>query len=351
MENIHNVEMVSKLNSALKGLSLDVKCVNAFSHRHFRYYDVTLGDSCRLSRLQNLAGEIALKINSSSDPIMKSLREEGIVRLQVVQGIPEVLPFYDLHQKAIVQGQPTGLLPFILGETDEGKFLWNDMAANPHMLVAGATGSGKSIALHCLIANALVRDDCQLMLSDPKGVEFERYRDPRLEDIVGNVAHSYLETIQMLEGLVEDMERRYEALKVAKLTSIEQEPDIFSKILVIIDEVADLMMMDDKSKRLQNLIIQLAQKSRAAGIYLVLATQRPSADIMSGLIKANLDARLACKVATKVDSRVVLDQHGAESLVGRGDAVIKNRNHDMVRFQVAYVTPQEIVKNYVMSNS
>lgn len=338
--------MVQILNQALAGLHLDAKCIAARQHRHFAFYDVQLGNKCRITKLRNAAGDIALKIRSKSDPICKPMRDLGVVRLQVVNGDPAILNFQSNYNSsdAKVKG---GMIPFLLGETDEGEFLWNDMAANPHLLVAGATGSGKSVFLHNLIANATKLDGLRLMLVDPKGVEFEPYRHPVLNDLVCQITNDYTQTCDMLEALVEEMETRYQALKLAKLSSIEQEPDIFDKFLVIIDEASDLMMMDGKTKKFENLIVKLAQKSRAAGIYLVLSTQRPSTDVLTGLIKANFEARLSCKVSSRVDSQVVLDQPGAELLVGKGDAILKNAANDFTRLQIAYADPKETVKCFI----
>jgi S-DNA-T family DNA segregation ATPase FtsK/SpoIIIE len=335
----------TELNNALEGLKLDAICVGVKQHRHFVFYDVKLGDKCRLTKLSNASKDLALKIKSKTDPIIKPLRDQGLVRLQVVSGDPVSLDLDDSYQKA--QAPTSMMIPFLFGESDEGQLVWNDMAKNPHMLVAGATGSGKSVFLHNLIANASKLNSVRLFLSDPKGVEFEPYRHEGLRDLVPQITNDHSDTCDMLESLIEEMETRYQALKDAKLSSIEQEPEIFDKIILVIDEVADLMMADGKQKTFENRIIKLAQKSRAAGIYMVLATQRPSIDVLTGLIKANFEARLACKVSSRVDSQVIMDQAGAELLMGRGDAILKNGQYDYVRLQVAYTTSKQVVKNYL----
>ena len=129
------------------------------------------------------------------------------------------------------------------------------------------------------------------------------------------------------------------------IQSIEQQPNIFDKIMVVIDEAADLILYN-KTKDFEQLVVRLAQKARAAGIYLVLATQRPSVDVLTGLIKSNFPARVSCKVSTKIDSRVVLDQHGAENLAGRGDAIIKQPSSNATRFQVAFVDPKDTIDSF-----
>lgn len=336
--------MMQTLNDALAGLKLDARCIDAKQNGHFSFYDVQLGPGCRVSKLQSFSSEIALKLRARTTPIIRPIPSEGIVRLQVVNGDPEIVMFDDLYNST----KPCdGLLPFMLGKTDQGEILWTDMAQNPHMLVAGSTGSGKSVFLHALVANAARLPDVRLWLVDPKGVEFMHYGDSRLSDLVVTMVQDYHSTIRMLDELVDEMESRYASLRARGLSGVEQAPDLFSKIIVIIDEVSDLMLIDGKTKRFQNLVIKLAQKCRAAGIYLVLATQRPSVGFVSGDIKANFGARLACKVSSMVDSRVTLDHPGAEHLMGRGDAILKNYANQSTRLQVAYTTPQATIQHYI----
>lgn len=333
--------LINQLNDTFAGLKLDAKCIDVRQHRHFCFYDVKLGLSCRVNKLQSLGNEIALRIKSKTTPITRILREKGIVRLQVVNGIPEPLDFVETYNKPKPQGL---VMPFVFGETDEGEILWNDMAANPHMLVAGSTGSGKSVFLHTLMANAVRTPNLRIYLVDPKGVEFAPYTNLCMKRIVWQTAQHYAETIEMLNDLVQEMEERYEMLMELGCSSIDQAPWLFDKILVIIDEVSDIMMIDGRVKRFESLIVKLAQKCRAVGMYMVLATQRPSVDVLTGLIKANFEARLACRVSSRVDSQVILDHPGAEHLVGRGDAIFKNRVCDSVRLQIAYVKPQDTIE-------
>lgn len=338
-----NSMMVEKLNDALVGFKIDAQCINARTHRHFGFYDLHLGPKCQISKIVKMSGEIALKIRSKSVPIVKSIPEEGIVRLQVAMSAPEPINFQAMYKSG---DKPKGLLPFLFGETDDGKLLWNDISQNPHMLVAGSTGSGKSVFLHNLIANAARTPNTILMLSDPKSVEFAPYNRAELRDFIPVISTSYDATVHMLEGLVHEMENRYSNLLRLGLQSIEQMRSPFDKIIVIIDEVADLILSDGRSHRFEELVVKLAQKSRAAGIYLVLATQRPSVDVLTGLIKANFEARLSCRVSSRVDSGVILDHPGAEHLMGRGDAIFRNRNHNSVRLQIALATPEDTI-NYL----
>lgn len=329
------MNMIQEMNDVLSSLSLDAECVAAQRNRHLAFFDVKLGDSTRVRNLELFSCEISLGLRSVTEPIITPRLKDGVVRFRFAMDNAEAVNFYDLYKEHCNE-VPDGLMPFLLGETDEGKPMWLDMATNPHMLVAGATGSGKSVLLHVLIANALQRSDIDLMLVDPKfGVEFGKYED------CAEVARDYDEALEFLINLEETMNNRYKKMAKWGVSSIEHNPDIFKKKLLIIDEIADLMLYDrNKSNpnkgKFEDLLCSIAQKARACGIYMVIATQHPSVDIITGPIKANFPARLACRVSTASNSKVILDRPGAESLLGRGDAIISSAKYD-VRFQVAFV--------------
>jgi S-DNA-T family DNA segregation ATPase FtsK/SpoIIIE len=206
------------------------------------------------------------------------------------------------------------------------------MAQAPHMLVGGTTGSGKSTVLHTMIAN-LIPHNCILHLMDTKNVEFAPY-DCGFKNI--KVFREYNQCLEQLKALTQEMEWRYNNLSVKDLPYH----------VLIIDEFADIIIQDE-TKEFQTTLCKLAQKSRAAKIHIILATQRPSANIINGSIKANFPTRLSCKVASALESKIVLDGKGAEKLNGHGDALIKS--NDCMRFQVAYTTPQEICEYYQIS--
>lgn len=331
--------LVEKMNYVLSTLRIDAKCVAAMQKRHLMFFDLELRAGARVSKIESFSQEISLLLQSKTDPIFTLIREKGILRVTVAVDNAPTIPYYELLDKTEVGN---GLFPVLIGETDSGEPAWVDIAKMPHMLVAGSTGSGKSTFLHVLIANAIDRDDVDLYLCDPKmGVEFGIYsKKVRL-------AKSYNETLNMLKHLQETMEGRYNIMERIGIRSIEQAPGIFKKNLIIIDEVADLMIADSDKKNpnrgeFEKLVCRLASKARAAGIYIILATQRPSTDVITGLIKANFPARLACKVTSGIDSKVILDQYGAESLLGRGDAILVSPGHDFVRLQIAFVDPEKV---------
>ena len=340
----------TKLNEIFAELKIKARCVSVKSHRHLVFCDLELDCGQRVRKIETHAREIGLALHSKGTPLVFVDSEKGIVSLQFAIKNAETLPFVDFFNKN-KKSSPKGILPFLFGEQGNGEPLWIDMAKNPHMLIAGGTGSGKSTLLHTIIANAIVRDDLILYLADPKsGVEFSLYEK---YNCCNFLATNYDTTIKMLESIYAEMERRYEALSKFNIASIEQSEDIFPKILVVIDEVADLILQDQdrynpNKGKFEHLLCSIAQKSRAAGVYMVLATQRPSVDVLTGRIKANFPARVACKVTSSTNSKVILDQPGAESLLGRGDAIINSNEYSYIRFQVSYVQASEAIKNSIM---
>jgi S-DNA-T family DNA segregation ATPase FtsK/SpoIIIE len=337
--------MIAAMNHALEEVGIRGECVSAKSHNHLSFYDVKLGKSL-ISRIESRARDIGTKIKSKTTPIVKVMPEKGIVRLQVATKDAESISLLGMLSK---QKVPEGMrLPFLLGEDEEGGLIWMDMAepSSPHLLVAGATGSGKSVLLHNLIANAVLLDangirSIETYLVDPKRVEFDAYS--RMSGGVYAIEHDYLGALTILQAMIEEMDGRYERMQEVGVRDISEMKLPYR--MVVIDEVGDLMLQDKKSGVFQELVVRLAQKGRAAGIHLVLATQRPSVDVLTGLIKANFPARIACRTASKKDSQVIMDTIGAESLLGGGDAILRNGKTDYVRFQVAYVDPNRTVHN------
>ena len=335
---------VQAINKLFEGFKIKAQCIGAERHRHFVYYDVELDPGTRISRISRYRDELAIAMKAKTSLIVKPIPAKGIVRLQTTHSVAEKLSFEELYQKTKIPTDAT--LPFLFGETDEGKPMWVDMAKNPHLLVAGATGSGKSVFLQMLIANAAKRDDTKLFLIDTKRVEFNTYRDPAFSNLVVSVDNDFDDAMKTLEFLNNVMTERYKYMAANGIQSMEDDP-IFDKYVLIIDEAADLMLYD-RTKTFEKQIAKLAQLARAAGIYMVFATQRPDVSVVTGLIKANFPARLACKVTSKVDSKVVLDRMGAEALAGRGDALFSGPTSDLQRLQVAYVEPEETLHNYQM---
>jgi len=333
---------IAHLNEVLASLKIPADCVAYNNNRHFSYYDLELKPGCRVKKIHNLSSEIALAVKSRTEPIIKTIPEKGIVRLQMIHDEPEIIPLSE-----IMETPPTKAgLPFLFGMTEEASSLWVNMVDNPHLLVAGATNSGKSVTLHTIIKNALDKSNVDIYLVDTKKVEFQVYTNPKIRNRIHKVANSQTSAIATLSFLCDMMEQRYETMAQLNYVNIEQCSTLFNRTLVVMDEVADLMV-NDKQKVFENYVVRLAQKGRACGIYLVLATQRPSVNVLTGLIKANFPARMACRVATGIDSKVILDQTGAQNLIGKGDALFLSPEQDLVRLQVAFTNPEDTVKDYL----
>jgi DNA segregation ATPase FtsK/SpoIIIE, S-DNA-T family len=322
------------LGPILNAFRIKASCQNTQEYKNAVCYDLVLSPGARLRDIEKYATELSLALKSPSRPRIFPLTEEGVVRLEFLKPRNAQVDLFGFSDLA----RPEGKQMLLLGETLEGSPLWFDLMTNPHLLVAGATGSGKSTLLHSIIANLLSNPNTFSFLMDPKNIEFFKYAE--LPNAPIRVSYDYNECLMILEWLCQEMDNRYRLLREQQLTA-----DQLSSLVLVIDEYADLVGQDE-SKRFRSLICRLAQKSRAADIHIVLATQRPAANVVDGNIKANFSTRIACKVASKVDSRVVLDSSGAEILAGRGDAILNGNAFSMQRFQAAYTTPDQVVSYF-----
>jgi S-DNA-T family DNA segregation ATPase FtsK/SpoIIIE len=339
-------QLQDSMNKILQDIGIKVTCCKVVIRHHLAYFDLKWSPSIPISALERSLREIALGIQSKTVPIIKVITELGIVRLQVAMRKADTFSFNDIYSLSEIPNDM--LFPICLGVDENGEKLWMDMSRNPHLLIAGGTGSGKSTILHTIISNALQLNACflrriEIDLVDPKRIEFCSYEDIELKNV--KVYYTYEQAINLLEDTLREMENRYSFMVSKK---IKKSYPAFSIKLLIIDEIADLILQD-KNGKLERLIILLAQKGRSAGIHIILSTQRPSVDVLTGVIKANFPGRIACKTASKMDSKVILDEFGAEHLLGRGDAIIRNIDFDRVRFQVAYVTDSEAILSYQLT--
>jgi S-DNA-T family DNA segregation ATPase FtsK/SpoIIIE len=301
-------------------------------------YDMFLTPGERIKSISKYGEELSLALKAKNKPIIKVVSEQGIVRLEFIDSGSSLISYLDGIDNFGIDANNS--FPMYLGENMDGKKIITNMSLDIHTIVAGSTGSGKSNYLHLLIANSLIFNNIDMFLVDTKNIEFSIYKD-----IFKNISVSttYKETCEVLKFLISEMEFRYQSMAnkcVSDLKGLENKP---KDILFIIDEFSDLILQDD-SKELYNLLIKLTQKSRAARIFCVLATQRPSVSVINGMIKANMPSRVSFKVASNIDSRIILDASNGELLSGNGDAIIKNNNYNFERFQAAYVNPKEIIE-------
>ena len=317
-----SLSKVNELNLILDLFKIKANCTSHRKEGCVSIYEINLGPATRLKNIVKYEQEIALALKESAQSNISFNFEKGVVVLEFVS-IKDI-PSHNLkdifHKK-----NDNGSVPILLGKDFYGKEVWMDMEDNPHLLVAGCTGSGKTVALHNIIGNIIANNSANLFLIDPKGTEFSPYLG--LANV--EVNRTYEEFVNLLDKLILTMENRFNLISRGyPLTSIKP-------IVLIIDEYGDLSIQD-REKSMYRKLCSLAQKCRAAKIHIVLATQRPSAKLLDGNIKANFPARLACKVSSRIDSQVIIDESGAEKLMGKGDSILINSSHSKTRFKIAY---------------
>jgi S-DNA-T family DNA segregation ATPase FtsK/SpoIIIE len=322
------MEPIKDFNSILNSFNIKASCIDHRKIDNYSYYDLKLLPNAKVKDIQKYSDEISLALKTPCKPSIKILHNEGVVRLEFASPRTTALNLFDYFSNDFV---PKGEINCLLGQTVDGRKMWMDLAQNPHMIISGTTGSGKSTLLHNIIANLFNYNDVNLFLVDPKRIEFGDYK--KIKSL--NVYFSYDETMALINSAIETMEFRYEMIRSGQLSNN------LKPIVIIIDEFADLIMQD-KNDLFYLSLCRLAQKCRAAKIHIILATQRPSVNIINGTIKANFPARIACRVASHVDSKVILDVSGAENLLGKGDALVKDNFRFLERFQVAYTSATEV---------
>lgn len=323
------LEKAQELNAIFSAYKISAICLDYQESGNYCYYSVRLNPRTRIKDIEKFSSEIGLALRIPGKPSFTLVPEEGIVRLEFFKTQSNIISLFDLFTN---KGLPKEGLYCVLGETIKGQRLWLDLSQLPHLLIAGTTGSGKSTILHSIIANVINYHNAELFLMDPKNIEFCHYQ--KLNKKI-KVSFNYNSCLSVLDELISIMEKRYSLMRD------KFDASSFPYIVIIIDEFSDLILQD-KDALFYEKLCKLAQKCRAARMHIVLGTQRPSVDIISGSIKANFPARIACKTASGVDSKVILDTVGAENLVGRGDSFLRLNGGALQRFQAAYTTPAEI---------
>lgn len=327
------------LSDLFKQLKIKAKINSCKSENVFLIFDIELIPGGTYKKIEQFSTEIALALKSLSEPLIYPITKDGIIRMEVMMSPMENVLFSDVTSSSNFK-DPKHILPLALGKSRDGSILVADLAKMPHLLLGGTTGSGKSVLLQAII-NSLINKNCRLALVDTKRVEFSHYENhSKLYCPIAQTAESAL---SVLNKLCMEMEQRFTKLQKAGCKNILQYKGDMPYIVVIIDEFADLMMISRKDS--QNLICKLAQKSRACGIHLVVATQRPSVDIVTGTIKANFPSRISFQVTSSVDSRTILDKSGAEKLSGNGDAIIDCPEYRFKRFKGSFLRESEMSNN------
>jgi S-DNA-T family DNA segregation ATPase FtsK/SpoIIIE len=337
----------AQLTEALSHFNVDGRVMGTVSGPHVTRYELRLAPGIKMSKVSQLKDDIAYALAAEQVRILAPIPGKTAVGVEVPNRVRKMVHLGDVFQDA-----PKGWSPLSvwLGKDIAGKAIGTDLAKQPHILIAGTTGSGKSGCVNAMLSSVLLRSDpneVRMVLVDPKRVELNHYEG--IPHLLTPVVTSPRLAANVLQNLIKEMEERYGVMSRAKTRSLVELNRVRVKqgerplpyILCVIDELADLMMVAPAD--VEDSIIRLAQKSRAVGIHLVLATQRPSADVITGMIKANVPARIAFAVSSQTDSRVILDQNGAESLLGQGDMLFRPAGESRsARIQGAFITEEEI---------
>jgi DNA segregation ATPase FtsK/SpoIIIE, S-DNA-T family len=336
-----------KLIEALGHFGVDAKIVGVVSGPHVSLYELRLAPGIKVKKVTELANDLAYALASTDIRILAPIPGKQAVGVEVPNAKRRMVRLGDIYA-----GRPQKASPLVawLGKGIDGNAVWTDIAKMPHVLVAGTTGSGKSACVNAMLSSILMSaspNEVRLVLVDPKQVELNHYEN--VPHLLTPVVTSPRLAANVLANLITEMETRYGVMSQARARNLEELNRIRRKageaplphILCVIDELADLMMV--APAEVEDSIIRLAQKSRATGIHLVLATQRPSTDIITGTIKVNIPSRIAFAVSSQTDSRVILDQGGAESLLGQGDMLFRGAGTSkLARVQGAFITEDEI---------
>ncbi|MDR1974726.1 MAG: DNA translocase FtsK [Bacteroidales bacterium] len=350
-----------KIVATLNSFKIEIKDITATIGPTVTLYEIVPAEGVRINKIKNLEDDIALSLSALGIRIIAPMPGRGTIGIEIPNKNPIMVPMRDLLlSNAFVNNKMA--LPIALGKTISNEPYVADLAKMPHLLVAGATGQGKSVGLNAIIASLLYKKHPALLkfvMVDPKKVELslydkiERHFLAKLPDSEEAVITDTRKVVRTLNSLCKEMDARYDLLKSsntkniseynAKFISRKLSPNEGYKflcyIVVVVDEFADLIMT--AGKEIEMPIARIAQLARAVGIHMIIATQRPSVNIITGTIKANFPTRVAFRVSSKVDSRTILDTGGADQLIGKGDMLISTGN-DMVRLQCAFIDTPEI---------
>jgi len=335
------------LVTCLAHFGVEATVIGQISGPRVTRYELQLAPGTKVGKVANLKDDLSYALATTEIRILAPIPGKQAVGVEVPNLSPSIVTLGDIYGDLPQSASP---LSVWLGKDISGSAVWADLARMPHILIAGTTGSGKSGCINAILTSILLRatpDEARLILIDPKRIELNFYES--IPHLLTPVVSSPKEAAAVLLNVVTEMERRYERLSQVRARNLPEANRAFRKrgetelpyLLVVIDELADLMMVSPQE--VEDSIIRLAQKSRAVGIHLVLATQRPSVDVITGMIKANVPSRIAFAVSSQTDSRVILDANGAESLLGQGDMLFKPLGTSRLqRVQGAYVTEEEV---------
>ncbi len=353
----------NKIEETLLNYKIEIKSIKATIGPTVTLYEIVPEAGVRISKIKNLEDDIALSLSALGIRIIAPMPGKGTIGIEVPNESPKIVSIKSLLSSKKFQ-EAEMEIPLALGKTISNETFIVDLTKMPHLLVAGATGQGKSVGINSILTSIIYKKhpaDVKFILVDPKKVELtlfnkiEKHYLAKLPEVNDSIITDSKVAVKTLKSLCKEMDNRYEMLKNAKCRNIKEYNQKFKKrvlnprdghkyipyLVLIIDEFADLIMTT--GKEVETNIARLAQMARAVGIHLVLATQRPSVNVITGLIKANIPARVSFRVTSKIDSRTILDSSGAEQLIGRGDMLF-SQGSDLTRLQCGFVDTPEIEK-------
>jgi S-DNA-T family DNA segregation ATPase FtsK/SpoIIIE len=356
-------ENKNRIVETLKNYKIEIAQIKATVGPSVTLYEIVPEAGIRISKIKSLEDDIALSLSALGIRIIAPIPGKGTIGIEVPNKNPTMVPMKSVISSAKFQ-EAEMELPIALGKTISNETFVVDLAKMPHLLMAGATGQGKSVGLNAVLTSLLYKKhpaEVKFVLVDPKKVELtlfnkiERHYLAKLPDTEDAIITDNNKVINTLNSLCLEMDNRYSLLKDAMVRNIKEYNEKFKGrklnpenghrflpyIVLVVDEFADLIMT--AGKEVETPIARLAQLARAIGIHLIIATQRPSVNVITGMIKANFPARIAFRVTSKIDSRTILDTGGADQLIGRGDLLFSNGN-DLVRVQCAFVDTPEVEK-------
>jgi len=347
-EVIHNAK---KIEETMKNFGIDSKVVQINRGPTITCYELEPAPGVKVSRIVNLSNDLALSLAASDIRIVAPIPGKSAVGIEVPNTVKDNVTLKEILQSVEYQTLDSNI-PLALGKDISGKTVISSIDKMPHLLIAGATGSGKSVCINTIIMSILFKanpDDVKLLLIDPKVVELNIYNG--IPHLLVPVVTDPKKAAMALNWAVTEMEKRYKLfannnvrdIKSYNLKFSHKPEEKLPNIVIIIDELADLMMV--AAKEIEDYICRLAQMARAAGMYLIIATQRPSVDVITGTIKANIPSRISFAVSSQIDSRTILDMSGAEKLLGKGDMLFfPSHLSKPVRVQGAFVSDDEVKK-------
>lgn len=345
-------ECIEKLEQVLKVFEISGKIVQVNIGPSVTQYELELKAGTKVNKLLSIQREIALALAAKDVRIQAPIPGKNTIGIELPNKVNASVSFKEILSN-LPEVNKNNILAVGLGKDIMGKVKWMEINKTPHLLVAGATGSGKSVCMNCIIASILMRakpDQVKLVMVDPKKVELSMYNG--IPHLLCPVVTDPKKASIALKNIVAEMEKRYNLFEATRTKKIEQYNEYCEKhleykkipyIVVIIDELADLMLV--AAKEVEDSIMRITQMARAAGIHLIVATQRPSTDVITGVVKANIPSRISFAVSSGIDSRTILDSVGAEKLLGKGDMLFLPMGENVpLRIQGAFVSEEELQK-------